>query len=91
MHIINETNLYPQEYLKPGTICMYLDNNEVSTLCTIKYVELSDNVHNLVYYYLMANNEELNNKSDPRFPWTYFRLSDSSDTKLIPISSATVQ
>ena len=89
MQIINETNLGPVEYIKPGTICMYIDSEDNTELCTVKYVELSSEVHDLIFYYLIANDESLNTLWDPRFPWPYYKITDNTDQCLIPVLQAT--
>lgn len=89
MQILNETNVGPVEFIKPGTICMYIDNDDNTELCTVKYVELSSTVHDLIFYYLIANDESLNVLTDPRFPWPYYKLTDNTDQGLIPVAQAT--
>ena len=72
-----------------GTICNLIDKVDVTDghLCTIKFIE-QDNEGSLVYYYLRANDEELNNQMDPRFG-TYWVMETNESEYLIPLSLPT--
>ena len=73
--------------LPVGTICGLIDSIDESiiTNCTIKAIEPDTDIPGLVYYYLIANNDDLNNKTDPRFPWRYFEIVDNATDRLFPL------
>lgn len=89
MEVPNVTQMEDVLILPVGTICNLIDqiDYEISTNCTIKYVEEDPEFPGLVYYYLIANNEALNNKTDPRFPWPFFEIVDNMCGRLIPIGA----
>ena len=72
-----------------GMVCGLIDNIDESiiTNCTIKAIEPDMDIPGLVYYYLMANNEALNDKTDPRFPWRYFDIVDNTTDRLFPLEA----
>lgn len=89
MEVINPTNLPPAQVFPVGTICNLIDPVDVSfsVNCTIKYIEPDDEYQGLVYYYLVANDETLNQQTDPRFPWRFYTLSTNADEHLVPLSA----
>lgn len=74
--------------LKPGEVCAYIDKIDPESVvnCTVKMVEPDMEIPGLVYYYLIANDESLNDKIDPRFPWRFFLLTDNQNQDLIPLT-----
>ena len=78
--------------LKPGTICELEDwiNPEIKIVCTVKRIEPDEQQpEDILYYYLIANDEELNTKTDPRFPWKYYDILPVGSNRLRPIGSPT--
>ena len=78
-----------EDYLLPeGTICNLIDAVDIdkSTMCTIKMIEPDDEVEGLYFYYLVANNEDLNIIEEPGLGWKYFAIVGSGDPNLTPIS-----
>lgn len=74
--------------LKVGTECVLADRIDpaIMTNCTVKFVEPDPELPGVVYYYLRANNEMLNDKIDPRFSWTYFEIICNADDHLCPVA-----
>ena len=70
-----------------GMVCGLIDSIDESiiTNCTIKAIEPDMDIPGLVYYYLIANNDALNDKTDPRFPWRYFDIVDNTTDRLFPL------
>ena len=78
--------------LPVGTICNLQDLIDPTdgTMCTIKLVEQDDEVENIFYYYLVANNEAKNIQYDPRIGM-YFDIIHHGSERLIPLSGPTIQ
>lgn len=76
MKVKNPTEITEDVLLPIGTIVTYFDElqPEDSVTCTIKYIEADEEIYGIWYYYLMANNDELNTQVDQRFPWRYFTI-----------------
>ena len=91
MQIKNTTDINESVLLPIGTIVTYFDDlmPENSVTCTIKYVEPDEEIYGIWYYYLMANNDELNTQVDARFPWKYFTIVHHEAKNVIAISVPT--
>lgn len=89
--VIQQINENTIQVLKAGTICELEDwiNPTNVITCTIKMVEPDEQMPNIVYYYIIANNDELNTKTDPRFPWRFYDILPAGTTRLRPIAGAT--
>lgn len=59
------------------------------TVCTIKAIEQDDQDPSLFYYYLYANNEEKNDKTDP-VVGRFFEFIEHCNPRLILLSNATL-
>lgn len=79
------------QYIKPGTICILQDwiNPLMEITCTVKHVEPDEEDPRILYYYLMTNDENLNIRTDPRFPWPFYDMIPAGSTRLQPIAEAT--
>lgn len=88
--VINDEN-FP--ILKAGTICLLSDLIDPAIMynVTVKLIEPDPELKGIVYYYLRANTEELNDKIEPRFGWTYFDIVSNTDVRLCPVGAPTVQ
>lgn len=75
MEIENITNLPKPNLLPIGTIVNFIDRIDpmIRTLCTVKFIEEDDDYPNLFYYYLVANNQDLNIHQHPQFG-NYFEI-----------------
>lgn len=60
--------------LSKGTVCVLLDRVDYNIyhICTIRFVEEDEEVEGVYYYYLLANEDDLNTQEDPRLGkfWT---------------------
>ena len=83
---MNNINLYDI-----GDICNLVDKLtlEDGVICTIKYIEQDDEIPEIYYYYLIANNESLNDKFDPNIGY-YYAIVESTNEYLIKISDKTI-
>ena len=91
MEVPNITNMPNPGLLPVGTICNLIDKVDVTrgTVCTIRFVEPDDEITGLYYYYLVANNDELNIQYDPRFG-KYFDIVNHDNMYLVAISEPTL-
>lgn len=80
------------ELLPVGTIVNLIDRVDptTGTVCTIRYVEQDNEFPGLYFYYLSANNDELNTKFDPKIG-NFFEMSSNNDEHLIFLSAPTIQ
>lgn len=64
-----------------GAIICIMDqiDPEIKTYGTIKFVEQDNEIPELQWLYIRANNEELNTQFDPRFGAFWRIIEDSSD------------
>ena len=90
MEVPNITNAPQPELLPIGTICNLIDREDetMGTMCTVRFIERDDEICNLYYYYLIANDESKNIYSDPRFG-VYFAYVEHDCPYLLPIAKAT--
>ena len=58
-------------------------NPEIIRGGTIKYIEVDNEHPDLYICYIRANDEELNTKTDERFPFTYWEIMDLASEYLI--------
>ena len=91
MEVQNITNYKQPELLEIGTICNLVDKIDYSegVMCTVRFIEKDEDIENLYYYYLMANNDEKNTQYDPRFG-RYFAFVEHGNPFLLPIAKATI-
>ena len=77
-------------YIKPGTVCVLQDwvNPLIEITCTVKHVEVDEANPTIMYYYLIANDDSLNDKTDPRFPWAFYDMLPVGTTRLVPVVEA---
>lgn len=76
-----------KEFLPIGTICNLKDPIDPlnTTMCTVRLVEEDEEIPNIYYYYLRANNEEKNIHYDPRIG-SYFDIIHSTSDRLVVMS-----
>ena len=48
--------------------------NQPTTIATVKYIEQDNDFNDLYWLYLVANEEVLNNKVDPKFSFYYWEI-----------------
>lgn len=74
-----------------GSIVNIIDRIDplYKTVCTIKEIEQDDQDTSLFFYYLVANNDELNNKSDPRIG-NFFDYLEHCNPRIEFVSSPTL-
>jgi hypothetical protein len=53
----------------------------------IKYIEIDNTSPEITWLYVRARDEELNNMTDPKFPWSYFRIIESTSPYLFDMDS----
>ena len=51
----------------------------------IKYIEPDNEIPELLWLYIIADDEYLNDKVDPRFPWKYFMILEDSNEYIFDI------
>jgi len=73
--------------LKPGSICFVSDpiDPAYGLVCTLKLIE-QDPISGGIFYYFIANREECNILTDPRFPWRYCCVLESTSNRVIPLN-----
>ena len=74
------------ELLPIGSICAVTDSVDpvYSLVCTLKLIE--EDPSGVFFYYFIANNEECNTLWDPRFPWRYCAVLESTSERILPLS-----
>ena len=67
-----------------GDVVTLYDNidDDLYNTGVIRFMEQDDQIPNLFWLYIMANDETLNVNMDPRFPFFYWRIVEASDPHL---------
>lgn len=52
----------------------------------IKYIEPDNEIPELLWLYIIADDEHLNDKVDPRFMWKYFMILEDSNEYIFDIN-----
>jgi hypothetical protein len=51
----------------------------------IKFIEVDNDMPDIKWLYIRARDEQLNTMTDPKFPWSYFRIIESTNPYLFDI------
>ena len=57
-------------------------DDEVYNTGVIKFIEQDDQIPNVFWLYVMANNENLNDKFDPRLPFRFWTIVENTSPYL---------